>query len=354
VNPAQRAGVAGATLVAAAVGAAAGFAAERVVAGRSTRRDVEQGPHGLGQLRGPHSIVEANDGVQLYVEVDEARPDARWGDLTVLFVHGYALNLDSYHYQRLALRGNARLAFFDQRSHGRSGRGDSENSTLRQLSDDLRRVLDAVAPNGPVVLVGHSMGGMTVMELARLSPELFGTRVVGVALMSTSTGELADVTLGLPAFAARAVKRVTPRLVSLGQRTPGIFERGRRMSSDLSLLVTKTYAFASPVPDELVDFALAMINGTPIEVLAEFYPALQEHDALDALPVFEKVECLLLVGEQDLLTPADHTRAMLRVVPGAELVVLDPGGHLVLLERPDDVNAHLIDLVERASRTDSP
>lgn len=353
MNPAQRAGIASATLVAAAVGAAAGFAAERVVAGRSTRRDAALGPHGLGQLRGPHTIVNASDQVQLYVEVDEARPGARWDALTVLFVHGYALNLDSYHYQRLALRGNARLVFYDQRSHGRSGRGTSESSTLLQLADDLHRVLDTVVPEGQVVLVGHSMGGMTIMELARLAPDLFGDRVAGVALMSTSTGELADVTLGLPAFAARAVKRVTPRLVSLGQRTPGLFERGRRMSSDLALMMTKAYAFASPVPPEVADFALAMINGTPIEVLAEFYPALQEHDAIDALEVIEKIETLLLVGEQDLLTPADHTRAMLRVVPGAELVVLDPGGHLVMLERPDDVNGHLIDLVERAARPEA-
>src|SRR5262249_36264454 len=139
-----------------------------------------------------------------------------------------------------------------------------------------------------------------------------------------------------------------------GQRTPGLFERGRRMSSDLALMVTKAYAFASTVPPEVADFALAMINGTPIDVLAEFYPALQEHDAIDALEVIESIETLLLVGEQDLLTPADHTRAMLRVVPGAELVVLDPGGHLVMLERPDDVNGHLIDLVERAARPESP
>ena len=92
------------------MGAAAGFAAERVVAGRPLRRDTSTRRLGLGQLRGPHQLVKAADGVQLYVEIDDARPDARWGDLTVIFIHGYALNLDSFHFQRLALRGNARLA----------------------------------------------------------------------------------------------------------------------------------------------------------------------------------------------------------------------------------------------------
>ena len=305
---------------------------------------------GLGQLRGPHQLVKASDGVQLYVEIDDARPDARWGDLTVIFVHGYALNLDSFHYQRLALRGNARLVFYDQRSHGRSGRGDAEQSTLPQLADDLQRVIEAVSAGGPIVLIGHSMGGMTVMELARQAPQMFGDPIVGVALMSTTAGELADVTMGLPAFAARAFQQLAPRLVWMSQRSPALVERGRRMSSDLSLMITKMYAFASPVPVEVADFALEMVNRTPVEVLAEFYPALQQHDARDTLPALDGIETLLLVGEQDLLTPADHSRAMLRIVPGAELVVLDPGGHLVLLERPDDVNSHLIDLLERVAR----
>ena len=89
--------------------------------------------------------MTATDGVQLYVEIDDARLDARWSDLTVIFIHGYALNLDSFHYQRLALRGNARLVFYDQRSHGRSGRGEADRSTLSQLADDLQRVIRAVS-----------------------------------------------------------------------------------------------------------------------------------------------------------------------------------------------------------------
>lgn len=351
MNPARRAGLAGAALVAAAVGAAAGMAAERVVVGRPLRRgETPGGRLGLGQLRGTPTIVRLADGVELHVEIDEAHASAAWRDLTVVFVHGYALNQDCFHYQRLALRGSVRLVLYDQRSHGRSGRGSPESSTMAQLADDLHAVLDAVAPSGPVVLVGHSMGGMTILELARTAPQLFGDRVVGVALMSTSAGEMAHVTLGLPSFAARSLRALAPSVIQLGRRTTQLLERSRQLSGDLAVLVTKVYAFADDVPVELVDFSLEMINATPLDVLAEFYPALGDHDAFDALDVLNGTETLVIVGAQDLLTPPEHSRMLVQGIPGAELEVLDPGGHLVMLERPDDVNAHLIDLLERVAR----
>jgi pimeloyl-ACP methyl ester carboxylesterase len=337
--------------MAAAVGAAAGIAAERVVVGRPLRRgETPGGRLGLGQLRGRVVEVELSDGVHLHTEIDDPRDGGTWPGLTVVFVHGYALNLDCFHYQRQALRGSARLVFYDQRSHGRSERGSTESSTVEQLADDLREVFDSLVPAGPIVLVGHSMGGMTVLELARQSPDVFGDRVVGVVLMSTSAGELGDVTLGLPSIAVRTFKRLAPTLIKIGKHTSQLVERGRQMSSDLAILITKVYAFAGDVPAEVIDFSLDMINGTPIDVLGDFYPAFAKHDVAGNLQVLNGTETLVLVGAQDLLTPAAHSKVLVREIPGAELVVLDPGGHLIMLERPDDANAHVIDLIDRAAR----
>src|SRR4051795_2839628 len=122
----------------------------------------------FGSLHSPPMTIVADDGVPLHVEVDELDPGLRQpaSPLTVVFCHGYALNLDSWHFQRAAYRGLVRSVYYDQRSHGRSGRSSEGRATIDQLGHDLLTVLDHVVPDGPVVLVGHSMGGMSIVALA--------------------------------------------------------------------------------------------------------------------------------------------------------------------------------------------
>src|SRR6266516_4568754 len=146
----------------------------------------------LGQLRGRELTVLADDGVALHTEIDG--PDD--APVTVVFSHGYTLNQGSWHYQRRDLGApgsGCRLVFWDQRSHGRSGRSQRARENIDQLGHDLHAVIRAVAPGRTsVVLVGHSMGGMTIMALADQRPELFGANVVGVALVATSASGLSD------------------------------------------------------------------------------------------------------------------------------------------------------------------
>ncbi len=143
------------------------------------------------------STVAVDDGVALRVE-EVGEPSA---PMTVVFVHGFCLHMGSWYFQRQDLPDctDARLVFYDQRSHGRSGRSSTGQCTIDQLGRDLTAVLRTVAPTGPVVLVGHSMGGMTIMALARQCPELFATRVAGVALISTAAAGLMPAVLRLGA-----------------------------------------------------------------------------------------------------------------------------------------------------------
>ncbi len=342
----KKAGLLGIGIGVVAAGAAIGFAAERYAVGRSFRRpENEVPPEPYGSLRGRPRPVPADDGVILHVEVD-GPADA---PLTVVFCHGWALQQDCWYYQWRELRDSWRLVFWDQRGHGRSGRGVRETANIDQLGRDLLRVLDEVVPEGPMVLVGHSMGGMTIMALAEQHPELFGDRVAGVCLMSTSSGKLADVTLGLPALAGRVLGKVRPRVFDVVGRRADLVERGWSVGSDLAYVLTKKFAFASDVSPELVLFAERLLRSTPMEVVAEFYPTLDSHDKLAALPVLDKVETLVLVGENDLLTPADHSREIAAEVPGSKLVIVPEGGHLTFLEHPDVVNPHLRRLCERAA-----
>jgi pimeloyl-ACP methyl ester carboxylesterase len=300
----------------------------------------------FGTLRGEPHIVTAADGVELYAELD-GRRDA---EITVVLCHGYTLDMDCWHYQRAELRADYRLVLYDQRSHGRSGRGAPHTSTIDHLGEDLYTVVSELVPTGPMVLLGHSMGGMTIMALADQHPELFGDRVLGVALLNTSAGRWATVTLGIPAAGARLVHRIAPGLLRTLGRRAGLVEAGRRAARDLVYLFTERYAFDSEVDPTLVRFTDRMISGTPIDVIAEFFPTFETHDKLAALPVLADIETLVVGGEGDLMAPASHSEAIKEALPGAELVIVANSGHLTPLEHPDVVNAALRGLLARATR----
>ncbi|GHD48284.1 alpha/beta fold hydrolase [Streptomyces galbus] len=363
-------GIAGAALGVLAAGAAAGVAIERMTVGRGIRRKAllaldSTGPYGT--LRGTPGKAYADDGTELYYEVDEVEPPAALAGrrrrlfgrkapapVTVVFSHGYCLNQDSWHFQRAALRGVVRTVHWDQRSHGRSGRGvaqvqDDVPLTIDQLGRDLKAVLDAAVPDGPIVLVGHSMGGMTVMALAAHYPELIRERVVATAFVGTSSGRLGEVNFGLPVAGVNAVRRVLPGVLrALGQQAE-LVERGRRATADLFAGVVKRYSFASRDVDPAVArFAERMIEGTPIDVVAEFYPAFTDHDKTEALARFTDMPVLVLAGIGDLVTPSEHSEAIADLLPGAELVLVPDAGHLVMLEHPEVVTDRLADLLTRA------
>lgn len=349
----HRAGLLGAVLTAVAAGVAAGVAIENRAVGRVRSRPDPEAREPFGALHTAGRTVLADDGVPLHVEID-GDPDA---ELTIVFVHGFTLSMDCWHYQRRDLGGHdraagppaGRLVFYDQRSHGSSGRGPKEHATIDQLGRDLHRVLDAVAPRGPVVLVGHSMGGMTIMALADAHPELFGERVAGVALISTSPGLRGEALLGLPTLVGKVVDPVAPHLVASMQRRAALVERGRRASSDLAFLLTRHYGFGDNPPPSLVAFLERMLARMPFDTMGDFFATFADHDKLACLPVLSGVPTLVLVGERDLLTPAEHSRLIAREAPGAELVVLAGAGHMVILERPGLVNLHLRALLRRAT-----
>jgi pimeloyl-ACP methyl ester carboxylesterase len=345
----ERLGLIGAVAGAVAVGAAAGLAAERYAIGRVRLAEDPEAEEPFFALPADRvRQVHANDGVPLHVE--EVGPED--AALTVVFCHGYTLEMASWHYQRKALAQEelGKLVFWDQRSHGRSGRGSAASATIDQLGEDLHAVIEACAPRGKVVLVGHSMGGMTVMALADSHPELFGPRVVGVALVATSPGKLAEVTFGLPALFTGVNRRVLPFLTRGMRGRPELFERGRRLGTDVAFLATRRASFGSKdVPPSLVELTERMIAATPVDVIAEFYDTFMDHDKLTALSVLDDVETLVLVGSADVVTPLAHSREIAAALPRAQLVVLEGAGHMVQLERHALVTLQLRALVRRAT-----
>jgi len=317
---ARIAGTAGAFVV-------AGVAATLLNGQQRTRRRMRRGEEvEFGSVHSAPRPLAATDGVIINVEVDEADIPTP----TVVFLHGWVETLDVWHYQRLALRGKVRMVFVDHRSHGRSGRSHVDNSTIWHLADDLKTVLHDVVPDGPIVLVGHSMGGMTIMELAASEPRLFGTRVVGVVLVATSSGKLIPNSPGL--------RRIVPLL----RTASPVLEWGRAFNS---YSVIRRWAVGPDAHERHVDMTNEMILQSPTHVLMDFYPNFIDLDLDDGLETLGTVTTVVIGGTADQLTPIRHSRSLATAIPGARLVAVDGAGHMVPFEAHEQVTKVIEEIV---------
>ncbi|HEV7204073.1 MAG TPA: alpha/beta hydrolase [Jatrophihabitans sp.] len=301
-------------------------------------------------------FVGADDGLPLFYE--QHGPDD--APVTVVFAHGFCLDHDIFVLQQRALAAafgpQARSIAYDHRSHGRSGRSDAEHATIDQLGADLRAVVDALAPTGPLVLVGHSMGGMTVMTLAGTHPELFGPegRVKGVLLASTSPGKLAAVTLGMPALMAKLKGPVLPLLLGGARRSTRVVERSRARLTDVAWVFVKRLSFGPDVDPAVVELVTTTIGRTGVDVIADFFPALMAHDKLAALEHLADTPVVIVAGADDVITPVEHSKEIAAAVPHARLVIVPATGHMALLEQPGAVDGPLAELIEDALATVRP
>jgi pimeloyl-ACP methyl ester carboxylesterase len=367
----KRAGLLGALIGVAAAGVAAGIATERTLV-RRTRRGPSDPLAGEAFGQQPYDealMVTVPDGTDLYVEVvdpvDGLDLDLGIGpaktEPTVVFVHGFCLDMGTFFFQRRALDGSYgqraeppvrstgyRMVLYDQPGHGRSGRLESGEYELAGLGEALRAVLDETVPEGPIVLVGHSMGGMAIMAFAELHPELFGDRVVGVVLMATSGGRLEQVKAGLPTIIAKVGQPLLPLVNGAARLTSGVVDRARLASSDLAWLLTRRYGFGSSRPSPaLVSFVEQMNSHTSTETVARYLRTLYTHSRYPALVALREMPVLVICGDQDMITPLAHSEEICRHLPDAELVIVRDSGHVVMLEHAEEVNSALIRFLEK-------
>lgn len=293
---------------------------------------------------GRSSIVAADDGVPLAVR-EFGRSDA---PLTVVFVHGFCLRMQSWHFQYRDLSrqwgDGVRMVFYDQRGHGGSGRAPDDSCSFTQLAKDCSAVLRAVVPTGPIVLVGHSMGGMTVIALAGREPELFGPRVVGNVLIATAAEGLSRAGLGkglqnplVDAFRA-SVKKI-----------PSAVQAGRGVTRGLMAPVYAAASFGPTYHSPSVSrFVETMLHETPINTVVNFLRALEDHDESAGLPAIARVPTTVICGYDDVVTPLRNSVALHNALPGSELVGVPETGHMVIMEAVDVVNDAIDRLVTRA------
>ncbi|MEV5649039.1 alpha/beta hydrolase [Nocardia sp. NPDC052254] len=293
--------------------------------------------------RDPARRVLTEDGVALAARV--VGPEN--ADATVVFVHGFCNSMQSFHFQRRDLAElwgpRVRMVFFDLRGHGSSGVPSSASCTVAQLGGDLVRVIEECAPNGPLVLVGHSMGGMAILAAAARFPELFERRVRGTALLSTTA---AGVTRGGAAQLLRGPAVDGFRL--LVHTSPALVQAGRTTARQLITPVLHVSSFHGDVSPTLSRFTTSMIDRTPVETVVKFLEALQVHDESAALPTLAPHPALVVGGGHDMIIPFRNSRDLAAGLPGADLVRVTDAAHMVHLQYPELVNAALDRLLLRA------
>jgi pimeloyl-ACP methyl ester carboxylesterase len=169
-------------------------------------------------------------------------------------------------------------------------------------------------------------------------------------LISTAAATV-DPATWLPAPLRPAVRAAMPSMMTGASHgmMAEVVERGRQSASDIAFLGTRRIAFGDPrVSPTVVDFLERIIRSTPIDVIADFYVALVGHDKRHALAVLGNVPVLVLTGSRDRLVDPALSDEIASEIRDAKLVRIRGGGHVLILERPEEVNEAIADLVTLA------
>src|SRR4051812_180516 len=303
------------------------------------------------------SPVRLADGACLYSVLYPAPPGSPGRrPVTVVLLHGWTLDNRLWR-QQIAdlperLGAPVRMLAFDLRGHGRSSATHGADATLEQLGDDLAEVLRQQVPRGPVVLVGHSLGGMAIMEYAQRHAKAFASRVVGVVLVSTSAEGSSRTSYGLSPRLARVMRILEIQGAGLLARS-GAWRPHRRLMPLLSPGV-RWLVFGHRVDTSWVALTTSMVGNAPLCAIGGFRPSVDLHHRVQTLAAMRGLPVAVLVGTLDRLTPPVCAETIVRELPDAELRECEDAGHMLPIERPDCVTDAIVSVTRRAGRTTAP
>jgi pimeloyl-ACP methyl ester carboxylesterase len=323
--------IAGATVAAAAGLAGAGYAGQRVLTNRLKHRPDGDAARALDAPMYVDRRIDAFDGGSIYlVEAGEGPP--------IVLSHGVTNSIRSWFHQLEALPdAGFRAIAFDHRGHGQSKVGTAGHS-LANLAEDVRAVVEGLDLHG-AVLVGHSMGGVAVQAFMTRFPELAAERVAGIVLLST---------LDKAPFGSHST-RTKKRIEALAGRAPDMSWVWN--SENFGFLLARLGFGKDPQPSH-VELVRQMLRDCPPETRLDAPRALMGLDLTGDLPRIN-VPTLVVVGTSDMLTPPAQARSIAKLIPGARLEVFPGGGHMLMLERADELNRLIIDFARQVTAADA-
>ena len=262
----------------------------------------------------------AVNGVNLAVDVRGQGP-------AVLFIHGYPLDHSIWDYPMAHLEGWMRIAP-DLRGMGQSDAPDLGYS-MATYADDLLALLNTLGVER-AVLCGLSMGGYVAFEMLRRARE----RVRGLVLMDTrSEADTADLRRARDASAAQA-------------------REGGSAAIAAAMLPKMLAAGVAADNPALVDRVRRMMEATPVAGILGAITALRDRpDSTPLLSALGDIPTLVVVGEEDQITPRQGAQQMADAIPGSRLAVVPAAGHLTPMERPEAATALLADFLTSLGRS---
>jgi pimeloyl-ACP methyl ester carboxylesterase len=281
-------------------------------------------------LRFEGRTLPSPSGNQLYLEDHGPR-----GGPTVILTHGWGLDSTIWFYLRRRLATEFRVVTWDLPGLGKSRAGRGRDIDLSHFAQDLKAVIDSL--DGPVVLVGHSIGGMTIQTLARDYPAVLVARVAGVVLVNTTyTNPLRTMALSPLAKALRwPVLEPLLRLAILLQPLAWLSTWQSYLSGSAHL--ANRIGFASHVTRSQLEHTTLLATRNPPAASARGNLAMFRWDS-EAGPRALEVAALIIAGSQDLVTKPAASETLASMMPSARLQIIDDANHMGFLERPEVYN----------------
>jgi len=212
------------------------------------------------------------------------------------------------------------------RGHGRSGRPiDPDRIDIAAHADDLMKVRELVG-DPPAGLFGHSMGCQVALENYRFHPE----NVRGIVLMCGSFGRVTSTFHNGP-----ILELILPKLLEVAEKNPELVQAvWSRIPPEIALRFALRMGEVDPERTRAEDFIPYLKHMTHVDftMFLRMVRAAGEHTAEDLLPHI-RVPTLIVAGEKDTFTPAYLAEAITKAIPGAELLLLEGGSHVVPIEQ---------------------
>jgi pimeloyl-ACP methyl ester carboxylesterase len=307
----------------------------------SSRRSA-RAPSGLPVALPPSRTVpvRAPDGTRLHTRVfgpEDGYP--------IVLAHGITCAIRVWAYQIADLATDYRVIAFDHRGHGRSGIPRRRGYSLPHLASDVDAVLEAtLAPGERAVLAGHSMGGIAIAAWSDRYRHKVEVRADAVALINTTTGDLLREVKLLPVPAPFAAVRVfgARALVSIfgSFAVPPAVQRATRDMISMLAVGADAEPDVGALIYELFNATSPVGRGGCGKMLVDALGS--RHISLAGLTV----PTLVIGSERDRLTPLSQSRRIAAAAPNLIGLVVLPGGHCAMLERPAEVNRELRALAE--------